>query len=41
MVRFASKNATTGLLVVAGGVEALYLLGAAAAIIEDFAGLIP
>ena len=33
--------ATTGLLTVAGGVEALVLLGTAASIIKDFTGLIP
>ena len=33
--------ATTGLLTVAGGVEALVLLGAVASIIKDFTGLIP
>jgi hypothetical protein len=33
--------ATTGLLTVAGGVEALVLLGAVTSIIKDFTGLIP
>lgn len=33
--------ATTGLLAVAGGVEALVLLGATVSIIKDFTGLIP